>query len=162
MPLIERPRTGPSATALARSPLPPERLLPLVADHPLPRMFDRWGPFPAVERVDGQDGAWDAVGKSRTLRLGDGGAVTETLVEFEAGRCFAYELTGFSDVFDRLVRGVRGDWGFEPDGTGTIARWTWEFAPRFGRGLLVRLVVAPLWRINMQRMMTAAVRELSR
>lgn len=162
MPLIERPRTGPSATVLARSPLPPERLMPLVADHPLPAMFTGWGPFPAVTRVDGQEGSWDRVGKSRTIRLADGGSVTETIVEVDGERGFAYELTRFTDVFDRLVHGVRGDWCFGPDGTGSIVRWTWEFAPRPGRRLLMHLVVGPLWRVYMQRMITSAVRELSR
>lgn len=161
MPLIERPRTGPSATVLARSPLPPARLMPLVADHPLPAMFTGWGPFPAVTRVDGQEGSWDRVGKVRTIHLADGGTVTETVVEHAPGG-FAYELTRFTDVFDRLVHGVRGEWGFAPDGDGTIVRWTWEFAVRPGRRTLMALVVGPLWRRYMQRMITSAVAELSR
>lgn len=162
MPLFTSPRVGPSATVLARSPLPPAELLPLVAEHPLPVMFTGWGPFPAVQRVSGQDGAWDRVGRTRTIHLADGGAVTETVIEFSQGRGFAYELTGFTDVFDRLVHGVRGEWGFAPDGGGTVVRWTWEFAARFGRRRLMALVVAPLWRIYMGRMIRSAVRDLSR
>ena len=162
MPLFSAPRTGPSATVLARSALAPEALLPLLADYPLPTMFTGWGPFPAVRSVDGQEGAWDRVGKSRLLHLGDGGQITETVVEFVPGRSFAYELTGFTDVFDRLVRGVRGEWEFAPDGRGTLVHWTWEFAARPGRRLLMSLVVGPLWRVYMRRMITAAVRDLSK
>lgn len=162
MPLLARPAVGPSATVLARSPLAPADLLPLVAEHPLPAMFTGWGPFPAVHRVDGQTGAWDRVGRTRTIRLADGGAVTETVVEFAPGQGFAYELTGFTDVFDRLVHGVRGEWGFTPDGDGSLVRWTWEFAARPGRRLLMALVVGPLWRVYMARMIRTAVRELSR
>ena len=161
MPLFTTPRTGPSATALARSPLAPEVLLPLIADHPLPVMFTGWGPFPAVQRVEGQDGSWDAVGKTRLLHLGDGGTVRETIVEHVPGHGFAYELTGFTDVFDRLVRGVRGEWGATPDGTGSVVRWTWEFAARPGRRALMALIVGPLWRVYMQRMIRSAVRDVS-
>ncbi len=162
MPLFSAPRTGPSATALARSPLPPEVVLPLVAEHPLPVMFTGWGPFPAVTRVEGQTGAWDAVGRTRLLQLGDGGSVRETIVEFTPGHGFAYELTGFTDVFDRLVHGVRGEWGASPDGTGSVLRWTWEFAARPGRRPVMALVIGPLWRIYMQRMAQTAIREISK
>ena len=162
MPLFTAPRTGPAATVHARSPLAPDVLLPLIAEEPLPGMFTGWGPFPAVRSVEGQDGAWDAVGRTRLLQLADGGSVRETIVEFDPGHSFAYELTRFTDVFDRLVRGVRGEWSATPDGTGSVVRWTWEFAARPGRRTLMALVVGPLWRVYMQRMIRSAVRDLSR
>lgn len=162
MPLLTAPSVGPSATVLARSPLPPAVLLPLVADFPLPSWFTGWAIFPAVTGVDGQEGAWDQVGASRTIRLADRGSVVETIVEFTERHSFAYELTGFTDAFDRFVHGVRGEWSFAPDGSGSIVRWTWEFAPRPGRRLLMSAVLGPLWRVYMQRMIRAGVAEVSR
>ena len=161
MPLFTRPAAGPSATVLARSPLPPAVLMPRVAEYPLPSMFRRWAVFPGIDRVDGQEGTWDRVGGSRTIRLSDGGSVVETLVEHRTGSSFAYELIGFTDVFGRVVRGVRGEWSFAPDGDGSVVRWTWEFAARPGRRALVALLVVPAYRRNMERMIRAAVAAVS-
>lgn len=129
---------------------------------PLPAMFTGGLIFPKVTHVVGQDGAWNRVGKSRTIHLGDGGTVTETVVEWTEGTSFAYELTRFSDVFDRFVVGVRGEWSVAPDGDGSLLRWTWEFAPRRFRGPLLRLAIAPLWRLYAQRIMQTSVRDAMR
>ena len=160
--LIDRPHVGPSATAFARTALPPAVALDRMAEYPLPAMFTKGAFFPAVLRTEGQEGAWDRVGKRRTIHLGDGGTVTETIVERVPGASFAYELTGFTDVFDRLVVGVRGEWSVAPDGDGAIVRWTWEFAPRPLRRWLMAHVVAHLWRRHAQAILTAAVRDASR
>lgn len=157
--LITRPHVGPAATAFARSPLPPAELLERIAAFPIPEMFVGWRMFPAVTAVD--DAVWDHVGATRVHRLADGGEVTETMVEYTAGHGFAYELIGFTDVFGRLVHGVRGEWSFAPDGTGSIARWTWEFAPRPLRRTLMALVVGPLWERYMRRMITAVTATVS-
>ncbi|MGT2424594.1 hypothetical protein [Amnibacterium kyonggiense] len=117
--LIVRPHVGPSATAFARSPLPPAVALERIAAYPIPAMFVGWGVFPAVAAVD--DETWDHVGASRVHRLADGGTVTETMIEYTAGVGFAYELIGFTDVFGKLVRGVRGEWSVSHDGTGLAA-----------------------------------------
>lgn len=161
MPLIERPHVGPSATVFARSPLPPAEALRRLAAFPIPRMFTGWGPFPAVSAVEPEDTAWDHVGAARLHRLADGGSVLETMVEYDDGVGFAYELTGFTDAFDRLVHGVRGAWSTAPDGDGSIVRWTWEFAPRPLRRRVMALVVGPLWRHYMQRMITAVTAAVS-
>ena len=158
--LISRPQVGPSATAIARSPLPPGVLLERVAAYPVPDMFVGWRVFPAVTAVD--DESWDHVGASRVHRLADGGTVTETMVEYTAGTGYAYELTGFTDVFGRLVHGVRGEWSVSPDGDGSIARWTWEFAPLPLRRTLMALVVVPLWQLYMRRMITAVTAAVSK
>lgn len=157
--LITRPAVGPAATAFARSPLPPAVLLARIAEFPIPAMFVGWRVFPAVTSVD--EVAWDHVGASRVHRLADGGRVTETMVEWTPGHGFAYELIGFTDVFGRLVRGVRGEWSAAPDGTGSIVRWTWEFAPRPGRRAIMALVVGPLWAAYMRRMITAVTATVS-
>ena len=60
-------------------------------------------------------------------------------------------MTGFTNiVLRRLVYGVRGEWTFTPDGSGTVIRWTYEFKPLRRRYWLVRYVLAPLWRYYMQ------------
>ena len=157
MPLITRPAVGPAATALARSPLAPAVLLPLIADLPLTEYLRGSRLFPAVLGVEGQEGSWDRVGGGRRIRLADGGSVVETLVELAPGTSFAYELTGFTDVFRLIVHGVRGEWSFAPDGDGCIVRWTWEFAPRRGRRLLMAAVVGPLWQRHAARAVRLAV-----
>ena len=158
--LISRPSVGPAATAFARSPLPPAVALERMAAYPIPEMFVGWRMFPAVTSVD--DVAWDHVGAARVHRLGDGGEVTETMIEWTAGRGFAYELIGFTDVFGKLVHGVRGEWSVSPDGDGSILRWTWEFAPRPFRRTLMALVVGPLWEAYMRRMITTVTAAVSK
>jgi hypothetical protein len=160
--LIQRPVVGPSATAFARTGLPPAEALARMAAFPLPAMFTKGLIFPAVLGVEGQEGSWDRVGRSRTIRLGDGGSVTETIIEWTPGSSFAYELTGFTDVFRLLVVGVRGEWSVAPDGDGSLIRWTWEFAPRPGRRWLMTHVIAHLWRHYAQAILVPAVREASR
>ena len=160
--LITRPTVGPSATAFARSPLPPAVALSRMAAYPLPAMFTGWTIFPAVTRVEGQDGSWDRIGGTRLLYLADGGTVTETLIEWAPGSSFAYELTSFTDLFGRIVKGVRGEWSVAPDGDGSLLRWTWEFAPLpFRRGLMAH-VIGPMWRVYSQRILVAAVADASR
>ena len=160
--LITRPTVGPSASAFARTALPPAEALDRMADYPLPSMFTKGLIFPAVTRIEGQVGRWDTVGRSRTIHLGDGGQVTETLIERTPGSSFAYELTRFTDVFDQLVVGVRGEWSVAPDGDGSLIRWTWEFAPKPGRRWLMTHVVAHLWRHYAQSILVPAVRAAER
>lgn len=141
----------------ARSALPPHQALATIAAMPLPDVFLRWGPFPGVVSVDGQNGPWDTPGRSRHPRFTDGGTALETLVEYAPGSSFAYELRDFTDVFGRVVAGVRGEWTFTPDGDGSVVRWTWEFKPtRRSRPLLAAGVV-PLYRHYMQRVIDLSV-----
>ena len=157
MPLFTRPRVGPAATVFGRCALPPAAALAVIGPIDLPSVFRRWGPFPAVTGVEGQTGGWTSAGETRHPQFSDGGSALETIVERTDGVGFAYELTGFTDVFDRLVHGVRGEWTFTPDGDGSIVRWTWEFAPRVGRRLLVAGAVVPLWKQYMRRVMAASI-----
>ena len=157
MPLFLRPERGVSASVQARSALPPARALRAIAALPLPDVFLRWGPFPGVDAVDGQTGAWNEPGRSRRPRFTDGGTAVETLVEYTPGSSFAYELRGFTDVFGRLVEGVRGEWTFTPDGDGSVVRWTWEFKPSARSRALLAAVVVPLYRRYMQRVIDLSV-----
>jgi hypothetical protein len=160
--LITGPDVGPAASAFARTGLAPAAALEAMAAYPLPAMFTKGLIFPAVIGVDGQDGGWNEVGRTRTVRLGDGGSVTETIVEWTPGSSFAYELTRFTDVFARLVVGVRGEWSVAPDGDGSLVRWTWEFAPLPGRRWLMTHVIAHLWRHYAQSILVPALRDASR
>jgi hypothetical protein len=111
-----------------------------------------------VQGVKNQTGAWDHVGASRNPVLSDGTTANETLTEYTVDHSFAYEVTGFTNILGKLVEGVRGEWTFTPDGEGTVIRWTYEFKPRRGCYLLVRLGLAPLWRHYMQAGIEAAAK----
>ena len=157
MPLFSPSESGIPSTVQARSTLPPAEALTLIAPIDLPSVFHRWGPFPAVVSVEGQTGTWDAPGRSRRPHFSDGGSARETMTEYTPGAGFAYELRDFTDVFGRLVDGIRGEWTFTPDGDGCIVRWTWEFKPKRGMRLPLAGVVVPLFRRYMQRVMDASV-----
>jgi hypothetical protein len=157
MPLFLRPESGVTASVQARSALPPDDALRAIGALPLPDVFLPWGPFPGVAGVDGQTGAWNAPGRSRRPRFTDGGTAVETLVEYAPPSSFAYELRGFTDVFGRLVEGVRGEWTFTPDGDGSVVRWTWEFKPRARCRAVLSAVIVPLYRRYMQRVIARSV-----
>lgn len=111
-----------------------------------------------MQGVKNQTGVWDHVGASRNPVLSDGTTANETLTEYTVDHSFAYEVTGFTNILGKLVEGVRGEWTFTPDGEGTVIRWTYEFKPRRGCYLLVRLGLAPLWRHYMQAGIEAAAK----
>lgn len=120
-------------------------------------VFKAWGPFPSVDGVTGQTGPWDTPGTCRRPRLGDGSTVVERLTEYTAPHSFAYELREFTGRLRHAVDHIRGEWTMTPDGSGTLVRWTYAFYPRAGRGWLVRMVLAPLWRAYARRMLAATL-----
>jgi Polyketide cyclase / dehydrase and lipid transport len=155
MTLITKKDITVPVTVQTRTALPPDRAFQPAVD--LSLVFKGWGPFPAVRGVRNQTGAWDHPGASRNPILSDGSTATEKLTEYSPGQSFAYEVTGFTNiVLRRLVYGVRGEWTFTPDGSGTVIRWTYEFKPLCRRYWLVRYVLAPLWRHYMQAGVEAA------
>jgi len=142
----------------ARSALAPGMLFAVVVPIDLTSVFRRWGPFPGVIGVENQTGAWDRVGRSRNPQLSDGSTAFEQLTEYTEGHSFAYELSAFTGPMRHLVRGIRGEWTFTPDGSGTVIRWTYEFSPLPGRTFVIRRLVAPLWRRYMAAGLRATVR----
>jgi len=146
-----------AASAAAPSRLGPDEALTAIALVELPEVFHRWGPFPGVAAVEEQHGPWTTPGRSRRLRFTDGGTATETMTAFTPGVRFAYDLRGFTDVFGRLVAGVRGEWTATADPNGSVVRWTWTFEPRRGARLLMAGVVVPLYRRYMRRVVDAHV-----
>ncbi len=111
-----------------------------------------------MQGAEDQTGPWDAVGRTRRPLLSDGSTANERITEYLAHASFAYELTGFTNVLDWIVEGVRGEWTFTPDGTGTMVRWIYEFKPRPGFSVLTRLLLAPLWRQAMIAAMARTIR----
>ena len=155
MTLITKKAITVPVTVQTRTALPPDRAFQPAVD--LSLVFKGWGPFPAVRGVRNQTGARDHPGASRNPILSDGSTATEKLTEYSPGQSFAYEVTGFTNiVLRRLVYGVRGEWTFTPDGSGTVIRWTYEVKPLCRRYWLVRYVLAPLWRHYMQAGVEAA------
>jgi hypothetical protein len=127
----------------------------------LSTIFTGFGPLPAVTGVLDQTGSWDHVGVSRRPVLSDGTTAYERITGFDSPSSFAYEVSGFTNVFGRLVTAARGDWQFKPAGDGgTEIVWTYAFLPRPRWRPLVALFVAPLWRRYMRRALDLAVAQI--
>lgn len=103
--------------------------------------------------MENQAEAWDHVGPRRNPQFDDGSQVDEQLTEYTAGAGFAYQLTGFTNVLSRLAAGARGEFNVNPDGDGTLIRWTYEFKALPARRWILAGPFAPLWR----RYMVAAL-----
>ena len=126
--------------------VPPEELFERFAPIDLSTIIKRWGPLPGVKGVRDQTGDWDRPGVSRTVVLDDGSTAKEELVAYNPPHHFGYELT-FGAPTSALASNAAGTWFFHPAGdSGTDLEWMWAFAPRPGAGLVVELVLAPLWR----------------
>ncbi|ADB34899.1 hypothetical protein Kfla_5895 [Kribbella flavida DSM 17836] len=147
-------------TVQRRSRLTPTEAFDRIVPIDLPSVFQAVRPFPGVARVDNQTEAWDHVGPSRNPVFDDGSRATETLTEYAEGRSFAYELTDFTNVLGRLAYGVRGEWTFSTDGSGTLVRWCYEFKPRPGRRWILAGPFKPFWtrymRAALHRIVTVA------
>jgi hypothetical protein len=140
-------------TVQQRSPVAPGDAFRMIVPIDLTAVFHRVAPFPGVASVANQTEAWDHAGPRRNPQFDDGSQAEEQLTEYTEGTSFAYQLTGFTNVLSRLASGVRGEWNFNPDGDGTLLRWTYEFKPLPGRRWILAGPFAPLWR----RYMVAAL-----
>ncbi|TXI41420.1 MAG: SRPBCC family protein, partial [Mycobacterium sp.] len=70
-------------------PISPDEALAKTMPIPLPELFARWyGPIPPIKAVRGQVGEWAGVGQTRTIALGGGGGMRETLTSVDAPRSF--------------------------------------------------------------------------
>ncbi|WP_020116207.1 SRPBCC family protein [Streptomyces canus] len=97
--------------------------------------------------------AWDHAGPRRNPQFDDGSQADEELTEYVPGSSFAYQITGFTNALSSLAAGIRGEFDVNPDGDGTLSRWTYEFKPLPGRRWILAGPFAPLWR----RYMVAAL-----
>src|SRR3954468_265915 len=75
------------------SPVPVEQAFDSVLSMPLERIFDRrHGPIPAIRGTVPDQPTWNSVGKSRTIRLADGGSLHEVLTRVDRPSAFGYTL----------------------------------------------------------------------
>src|SRR3954470_16427810 len=132
----------------------------LLAPIDLPTVFRPVAPFPGVRSVANQTEAWDHAGPIRNPQFDDGSQADEQLTEYTEGSSFAYQLTGFTNVLARLAAGVRGEWNFNPDGNGTLIRWTYEFKPLPRRRWILAGPFRPLWRRYMVAALERTVRAI--
>ena len=113
---------------------------------PLPYLFaHRYAAIPPVTQVRDQE-AWDAVGCTRTIVLGDGGTIREELVEVDRPHAFAYRLTDVTGPMSLLVSSVNGRFTFESAGTGVRITWSWVVHPRGRVGTAAMPVFARMWK----------------
>jgi hypothetical protein len=124
--------------------------------------YPKYGLLPAVIDVCAQSGAWNEVAKTRTLVLGDGGSVVETITDVTPLEFFGYNLTEFQGLFGMLVAGARAEWDFWEQDGGTGIRWSYSFTARPGAGFAVSLIVRLFWARYMARVLPVIVREAER
>ena len=112
---------------------------------PLPYLFaHRYAAIPPVTQVRDQE-AWDVAGCTRTIVLGDGGTIRETLTEVDRPHAFAYRLTDLTGPMSLLVSSVDGRFTFEPAGTGVRITWTWLVHPRGAVGRAAMPLFERMW-----------------
>lgn len=126
------------------------------------KFYPRFGPLPAVVGVENQTGSWDTVGRTRKLRLSDGGHVIETITDAASPTYFAYELSDFQKLFGKLVMGARAEWRFERVTEGTRISWKYTYFPFRGTGFIVGAIVKLFWAPYMKRVLPTIVREVER
>jgi Polyketide cyclase / dehydrase and lipid transport len=115
--------------------------------------------MPGVVGVRDQSGPWDRAGATRVVQLTDGSEAPERLTRVNRPHGFSYRVGPFSGPLRLLVSHADGAWEFTPAAGGaTSLRWTYTFAALAGRGGLVRVALAPLWRRYAQRALGLAAR----
>lgn len=113
---------------------------------PLPYLFaHRYAAIPPVQQVVLDQEAWDAVGCTRTIVLGDGGTLHETLTEVDRPHTFAYRLTDVTGPMSLLVTSVDGRFAFEHAGTGVRVTWSWVVHPRGTVGRAAMPLFERMW-----------------
>lgn len=126
------------------------------------RFYPKHGVIPATVAVRDQSGPWDTVGQTRTLVLGDGGSVVETITDVEKPDFFAYELTDFTRLFKLLVHHARAEWRYTAVEDGTRVDWTYAFTAKGGWGWAVALIVRLAWEPYMRDVLPEIVHEAER
>jgi hypothetical protein len=102
--------------------------------------------LPPVVSTEGQDGVWGSrTGQTRTIRLGDGGSLHETLTELQPPRRFGYRIDQIRGPLRPLVRHVDGAWSFQASGSGTSITWSWELTPTSPLAAPVVRLVGLMW-----------------
>jgi len=127
-------------------PVEHERAYDLVVPAPLPFIFaGRVGPLPPITHVEQADDHWGDPGQTRVIRTSDGGTMTETVVEADPPRTFAYELGDLTGPLKLLAATVEGRWTFAPAGTGVRITWSWRITPTSSLAMPVLKAVGGFW-----------------
>lgn len=140
----------------------PDRTFAIMTPSDPSRFYPKFGPIPAIVRVDDQTGAWDAVGQSRKLTLSDGGTVIERITLVDAPRRFTYHLADFTGFFGTLVAFADAEWDFDAAVEGTRVRWKYTYHAQPKRGWIVRLIVVLFWGRYMNRVLPGLLDEVRR
>ncbi|HEY4225082.1 MAG TPA: SRPBCC family protein [Pseudolysinimonas sp.] len=149
-----------TSTVHGIAPADPARTFDILTPSDPSRFYPRFRVIPAVVAVENQSGEWDAVGRTRTLKLSGGSSVVETTTDVDRPGFFAYELRDFTKVFGPLVDHARAEWRFDAVEGGTRIAWTYTFVGRRGRGWIVALIVRGAWAAYMSRVMAGLVDEV--
>jgi hypothetical protein len=149
-----------AVTVQARARVDAATAFDAIAPVDLTRVFPGMGLVPAVVSVRDQVGDWDRAGQTRVAVLADGSEAHEELTAVQRPEHFAYNLR-IGGTLGRVVPTAQGAWWFasadRPPGAATDIRWTYTFHPRPGAGVLVRLLLVPLWRRYARRSLALAV-----
>ena len=154
--------SGVPVTVIAVAHAPLEQAFDAIAPIDLASIFRGYGPLPGVRGVRDQSGDWDHVGAHRVVELTDGNEAPERITEFEPPGYFAYSVGPFTGPMNRVVERADGEWWFARASGGTEITWTYTFIPRARMGLVVRRVVAPMWKGYARRVLSQALRVVER
>lgn len=147
----------PRSIVQVTSKLSAAELMQAIIEDPLPNMFVKWGPFPAVTSYELLDGSWQ-VGNRRTVFTSDGNKMLEQFVSVSS-EAFAYKLTRLEGFFGWLLAQIDDLWDFDGLSVGSGVTWAWQLTPKPGRKLLV-VLFARLWQVYAQKILRASVRRL--
>jgi hypothetical protein len=120
--------TSHDLSASAVVPVTPEQAYDAVVSAPLERLLGtRSGPIPPVVRTEGDGVPWGtSIGQARTIVLGDGGRLLETLEQADRPGTYRYRLSEVRGPMRPLVRTVDGRFTFVAEGSGTRVTWSWR------------------------------------
>ncbi|HJQ42572.1 MAG TPA: SRPBCC family protein [Jatrophihabitantaceae bacterium] len=121
----------PTVVSYARTfPVPLDQAFDGVLTLPLTEFFARrYGPIPRVRSTE-STAEWGEVGRTRIIRLADGGSLHEELTEVTRPSAFGYVLSDIRGPMKPLASRIDGRFTFAPDGAGTRIEWSWALHPR--------------------------------
>jgi hypothetical protein len=111
--------------------------------------------------VEGQDGPWNARGRTRRLRLADGNSLREELAEYRKPDGVRYVIDGITGPLGALVHGAQGSFDFIAQDDATTVEWTYVYQPRSRLyAPLVAFVIGVFWRRYMTRALATALADV--
>ena len=128
-------------------PVSVEKAYDTVLTAPLSSIFSRrFLAIAPIAAVEDQEGPWGvSVGQTRTIKLTDGGTMSETLTVLDRPHRFGYTIGNVKGMMKPLVAAATGNWAFEPAGTGARITWSWDVTPTARLGRLGMPVFVRLW-----------------